>query len=168
MDLKAREVLLDCKEALEELNGTQGSIWRRRFITVVILLRTVGYVLNKIDKEKSEFHQEAINKHWENLKNDKSKHRIFFNFIQEERNFILKEYRINAGQSATVYIGSDLTGINVTYDYPIIEGYYKGQDQRAIILEAIQWWEKELESIEDELKNHVCYERKMQYMNEEN
>jgi hypothetical protein len=149
MNIKALEVLSDCKGALEELDGTSGSIWRRRFITAITLLRAVGHILHKVDSKTSNIYKEAIDSRWKIWVKDKLKHEIFWNFIEKERNFILKEYQINGGQSATVYIG-DVP--SCMYYYPMNDGIYKGRDQRDLIMEAIKWWEIELKIIEDEIK----------------
>ncbi len=148
MKIKAREVLSDCKDALEELDNTQGSIWRIRFITAITLLRAVGHILEKVDGKTSDIHKSVIENQWTIWKNDRTNHEIFWSFIENERNLILKEYQINGGQGVTVFIGED----RCEYNYPMNDGYYKGRDQRDIILEAIQWWEKELSTIEDEIE----------------
>jgi hypothetical protein len=47
MTRTAREVLKDCRGAVEEIGGgVQGRAWRRRWVTAVVLLRTVGYAPN--------------------------------------------------------------------------------------------------------------------------
>ena len=156
MEFKAREVLSDCKDALEELNNVQGSIWRRRFITAMTLLRAVGHVLIKVDGKTGDIHKSVIENQWAIWKNDRKNHEIYFSFIEKERNLILKEYQINGGQSVTILMDED----RCEYSYPMNDGYYKGRDQREMILEAIQWWERELSIIENEIEKREQSELK--------
>ena len=56
MTLAARQVLEDCKEAANDIDGkVQGSAWRRRYVVAVVLLRTVGYVLGRIACENTKY-----------------------------------------------------------------------------------------------------------------
>jgi hypothetical protein len=53
--------------ALGEIEGTQGAVWKRRWITAVVLLRTLADVLHEVDVELSEEHRQVINKWWAEL-----------------------------------------------------------------------------------------------------
>lgn len=154
MTTASRQVLDDCRGALAELtDGVQGGTWRRRWIIAVVLLRSVGYVLRNIDGATDPAHKTAIANWW-----SKPKPEIFRLFIERERNNILKLYEINAGQGATTKLRGVQTGgteagpPNPTiYHYPINAGHFKGRDQRGLILEAIEWWERELDAIDAEI-----------------
>ena len=164
MTTAAREVLIDCRGALAELSdGVQGPTWRRRWIIAVVLLRATGHVLEKVDSARSPKHKAAIAQWWANLKSTKPIPAIFWLFIEEERNTIVKEYQTNAGQGVTI----QLSGIELNlrtgeqkidppnppkYHYTMNAGHFQGKDQRELIEEAIQWWEAELDAIDIALR----------------
>ena len=110
MTAAARETLEDCRGALAELtDGVQGRDWRRKWILAVVLLRTVGHVLDKVDGSRSAAYRKAIDSWWSALKAGKPAPTIFWQLIDEERNSILKEYQTTAGQGVTV----QLSGIEI-------------------------------------------------------
>jgi hypothetical protein len=95
----AREVLDDCRGAINSLiDGLQGREWRRCWILSVVLLRTIGHVLNKVDGAQSQAHRAAIDRWWEDLNSRKPEPAIFRAFIEEERKLILKEYQTKGGK----------------------------------------------------------------------
>ena len=163
MTTAARQVLADCRGALEEFaDGVEGPAWRRRWITAVVLLRTVGYVLKNVDGASTDKHKAEISRFWANLKSTKPNPAIFWRFIEEERNTIVHEYQTNAGQGVTVQ--GRVFEINVrtrkqkvdppkppVYHYTMNAGYYKDRDQRELIAEAIRWWEAELDALDSAL-----------------
>ncbi|XOV83658.1 MAG: hypothetical protein ACFHXK_00780 [bacterium] len=163
MTATARRVLDECRGLLVELRSDpSGGDWRRLWILTVALLRTVGYALANVDAEADEELGVIINQHWVALRNTRPEPEIFWSFINEERNNILKEYRVNAGINVTVRPGTNsydrVTG-EVTEiapsrptltDYVINEGPFAGQDHREVVEEAIQWWDSYLSAIEDD------------------
>jgi hypothetical protein len=144
MTSKAREVLGDCEKALQDLSihGLQGRAWRLRWVTAVVLLRTVGYVLKKVDEVSSPYMKEAIDEAWKECK--RTKPQIFHCFIEEDRNLILKEYTIRAGQGVTIHVGS-----HTEWSYTIRGGPFDGRDQREVVEEAIAWWKQYLDRVDD-------------------
>ena len=148
MTRAAREVLEDCRGAIDEIGGgIQGRAWRRRWVTAVVLLRTVGYVLAEIDVNISPKYKLAIEAAWARLKKSKSTAPIFWEFIDAERHNIIHQYEVGAGQGITVYLGQNKP---VENHYLVNTGPFAGRDQREILREAIAWWEKYLDSIEHE------------------
>lgn len=160
MTLAAREALEDCRGALAELtDGVQGRQWRRRWIVAVVLLRAVGHVLDNVDGSRSSAYRAAISNWWSRLKAAKPCPEIFWSFIEQERNTILKEYQTHAGQGVTI----QLTGVELNlptgeqkvdvpkrpmYHYTMNSGFFKGREQRELLAEAIEWWAKELDAID--------------------
>jgi len=106
MTIRAREVLEDCRQALDEIqDGVVGRQWRIRWIAAIALLRSVGHVLKNVDSASNPLMKRHIDEAWVNLVASKPKPTIFWEFIQKERNNILKEYRIRAGQGVTIRPG---------------------------------------------------------------
>ncbi|WP_297325650.1 hypothetical protein [Nitrosomonas sp.] len=147
----ARKVLKDCRDATGDLvDGIQGGEWRRRWILAVVLLRAVGHVLAKVDGARSDEYKNEIKSWWTALKEGKPNPDIFWEFIEEERNTILKEYSTKAGQGVKIYLGNQSS---TTYHYTINSGPFKGQDQRCVLDKAISWWESELDRIDQKVQS---------------
>lgn len=141
----ARVVLEDCRWALAELRADPpGRAWRIRWFGALAMLRAVGHVLERIDKKSSPEMKEAISDWWNNLKSTKPYPAVFWEFIDRERDAILKEYKYRAAQNTTVHLG---TG-SITYTYDIHDGPFDGQDPRDVVQQAIEWWEQQLAGIE--------------------
>lgn len=148
MTTQARKVLADCNATITEIkDGIQGDEWRRRWITVVVLLRTVGYVLKNVDATQSEKLKKIVDDKWKSIHDTKPEPAIFWEFIEKERNNILKEYKINAGQGITIVIGGP-----THYHYTINSGLFKGRDQLDVAQDAIEFWESYLDDIDSKAK----------------
>lgn len=146
MQLRARVVLDDCRGALRDLrDGVQGDEWRRRWVTAVVLLRAVGHVLMKVDSQTDAGVRAASGKKWAALQKSKPDPKIFWQFIDDERNLILKEYVIRAGQGVTVNLAAE-----IAHSYPVHDGPFAGMDQREVIRIAIDWWNCYLGEVENE------------------
>ncbi|WP_137105759.1 hypothetical protein [Azospirillum argentinense] len=164
----AREVLSDARLALDMLQTeTDPDRWRVHWAGGVALLRAVGHVLLNVDQrtntELAKIGDEA-HRRWRST--DPS-HAVYRDFILEERNNILKEYRSKVHPLAEVPVAIRLTVVNpetgeVSYldqiaDFdenlfrPLVEGYGEGEDARDVFGEAINWWERELTAIDKEL-----------------
>ena len=146
MTRAAREVLEDCRGAVDEIGGgIQGRAWRRRWVAAVVLLRTVGYVLGRVDINVSPRYKGAIEAAWKQLNISKPEPVIFWGFIEVERNNIIHEYEVGAGQGATVYLGQNKP---VENHYLVNTGPFTGRDQRDVLREAIGWWESYLNAVD--------------------
>lgn len=163
MTNSARLVLADCEKAAAEIDSDiQGSSWRRWWITSVVLLRTVGHVLKKVDSTRSAAHKLAIDEAWRSLRRSKPEPAIFWGFIEDERNNILKEYKLSAGQGVIVRPGGVTVnrvtgeqhaseGLPTIYHYVINDGCFKGRDPRCVLREAIEWWRAHLDAIDSNI-----------------
>lgn len=146
MTRAAREVLEDCRGAVDEIGGgVQGRAWRRRWVAAVVLLRTVGYVLSKVDANASPRYRKAIEDAWNQLSATKPLPEIFWGFIDAERHNIVHEYEVGAGQGATVHLGQNRP---VEHHYLLNTGPFAGQDQREVLRTAIAWWDTYLNDID--------------------
>ena len=164
MTYAAREVLDDCRLALAMLEEeTDLSKWRVHWAAAVALLRAVGHVLDKVDGEDplTKRLAGAAFKRW---KGPAPEHEIFREFIEPERNTVLKEYRFrhhpldevdmaaiftlqNVETGETMQSG-DVFRIGDNIYRPFQEGWREGDDARDVLSEAIDWWEAELSALE--------------------
>jgi hypothetical protein len=158
MQLTARDVLSDCEIALEILEDTEDvRRWRVLWSGAVALARTVGHVLRHVDRKEPQF-RAAIDQRFEFWKSERDANAVFWDFIEEERNNLLKEYKSRVSDAEEIPLGilpstedldseeTFLLGENLYR--PILSGYGEGEDARDIYKEALDWWERELSAIE--------------------
>ena len=166
MTHSARQVLADCRIALELLeHETDLGRWRVHWAGAVALVRTVGHVLDKVDGEDSELRSVA-RLAFNRWKGDAPEHEIFREFIEPERNNILKEYRFRHHPLKDVPIAVEFNLRTATGEVrrhaevfelgdniyrPMMDGYRKGDDARDVLEEALDWWERELDAIDAEV-----------------
>jgi hypothetical protein len=163
MTIKAREVLRDCGSLLAELTTEPpDELWRLRWAGLVALLRAVAHVLDKIDGPSSPETRQVIDSAWEKLKKSKPEPKIFWDFIEAERNNVLKAYVFGPRISITVRPGPAwlnlATGASggspggpTTFDYFMRSGAFDGHGPRQPCLEAIEFWSSYLDAIEREI-----------------
>lgn len=155
MTTTARKVLNDCRHAHELLELEENeSKFRLLWVSCSSLLRAVGHVLHKVDAKTNPELKIAIADWWEKLTNDKSQHPIFFEFIERERNNILKEYELGMF-SGEIDVLISTTGETFTLAEtafcPMSYGTFEGKDCRDIALQAIEWWDTQIDIIEKSL-----------------
>jgi hypothetical protein len=104
------------------------------------LLRASMHALDKVDAV-TEPMKSANASVWSERNTDS----IFKDFIEMDRNLLLKQYQLRAGQNVAVYIGpsphSEIT-------YTMNDGPFKGQDPREIVDQAITWISDFLEEVD--------------------
>lgn len=112
--------------------------WFVPWIAGLALLRSIGHVLVKIDGKSSERHKEIIANAWDSWKTEAISRDVFFNFVEKERNNILKTFEFGAR------IEQAKDGIRLMY----------GDDDDALELyrTAVYWWRYQLESMEFQLR----------------
>ena len=156
---RAREVLADCELALADFEAAGPTpYWRTRWTGLVALLRCVGHVLHKVDAVQSTNLKKAVADAWDDLKKTMPEPRIYWEFIEEERNNILKAYEFGARMNTTVRPGTahlSLSGEGwqgpsgpTTYDSFIRSGSYGGRDAVEVCLDAIAFWRDFLDRVE--------------------
>lgn len=169
---KSREVLQWCiYGSLKMAHQPTGPDWILVWAGTIALLRAVGHVLDKegSDPKTDQRLQTAIKGHWSSLKKTKPNPAIFWKFIQEDRNILLKDGEFRAGQSVEI----KLTGVSATfltenqtpppvspqppsepiYSYHMNDGDFVGRDPRDLVAEAIRWWEAQFQQIESAALN---------------
>jgi hypothetical protein len=164
---KAREVLEDCRVALSLLEEeTDIQRWRIHWAAALALIRAVGHVLDKVDGDDPLVKQAAgaAFKQW---KSEDLKHEIFREFIERERNNLLKEYHSDVHPLSEVTLAVEVTarpvggGIPIKFGHvgeigdniyrPVLDGPWEGDDARDVLGEAIAWWDEQLTAIEKEV-----------------
>jgi hypothetical protein len=159
MQLAARKVLNDVISAYEMLECEDDpQKIRILWIAAISLCRSVGQVLDKIDCRAPSALTEHIKSQWKDIKSNTAGNLIFHEFIEKERNLILKEYQIGyfSGEFQVV-VGESCLGILEEGLYlPISHGFYVGEDCRDILAEAINWWNEKLTEIEGYAQNNFA------------
>lgn len=165
MTAAAREVLRDCRVALELLENEKDlRNWRIHWVAALALIRAVGHVLHKVDGSNQKW-QKPIKSAYGQWTSLTQEHEIFREFINKERNNILKAYQFNLHPNDEVDVLVMLTGVNpatgTTVEIPrtfpvgeniyrpILDGYREGDDARDVYNEALDWWERELSQLEE-------------------
>ena len=164
----ARAVLADCEAALEMLEDEENpQRWRVLWAGAMALLRAVGHVLQKVDGESATL-RPLIDAAYNRWKANRSENAVFWEFIEEERNSILKEYRfhvLESGEVDIVVVGdagnADSGGLSTSTELftlgenifkPVTGGFGEGEDARDIYRDAVSWWYAELSGIEARLR----------------
>ncbi|HZG08724.1 MAG TPA: hypothetical protein VEZ70_07090 [Allosphingosinicella sp.] len=160
----ARIVLADCQIALELLEEQEDEgRWRVHWVGAVALIRAVGHVLDKVDGQMPAI-KETARAAFRRWNSDDPAHTIFREFIDAERNNILKEYQSKVFPNSDVPVAIMVTAVHprtgetiqvplaeVIPDNlykPLVEGFGEGEDAREVYAEAIAWWGRELEEID--------------------
>lgn len=143
--LKAWAPLWDCISILFQFQNSDVADgeeelpeWRIYWVAGLALLRTVGHVLAKVDAKTSPNHASAISALWKNLQADRRAAAIFWDFIERERNNLLKTYSFGA----RLAWGED--------QYAYVE-FEDGLDAFELFREAVYWWRHHLMALEREL-----------------
>ncbi len=165
MTLAARAVLADARLALDMLQAeADPDRWRVHWVGGAALLRAVGHVLLNVDHEADPELARVGNAAHRRWRSADPAHVVYREFILEERNNILKEYRSKVHPLDNVPVAisltlvhaeaSDVSQVDQRIDLdenlfrPLVEGYGEGEDARDVFAEAINWWERELAIIE--------------------
>lgn len=160
MSLRARQVIADAVVAIEDFEASASTpYWRTRWVAVVSILRAVGYVAANVDATGDEILKSAVDSEFAEIVRTKPEPTIFWNFIFDERNRVVKEMTLGARLSITVRPGAawyDLrTGETggtesepTTYDHFMRGGIYDGRDPRELCRKAIKFWNEYLDRVE--------------------
>ena len=152
MTTTARKALIDLIHAHEMLEGEEDAKrFRVLWVAAISLARAIGHVLAKIDAVSSPKLRSAISDTYSDWKKNPSKNVIFFEFIDHERNSVLKEFEfgfMSGPINVVVIADSGVHSIAENLFCPLGSGPYAGEDCRDILAEAIKWWELQLTQIE--------------------
>lgn len=98
-------------------------------------------MLDKIDAQASPMHRKVINALWREWKRSPKENAIFWDFIERERNNLLKAYAFGAS------IESRDHGFELVYS--------TGDDAVGLYREAVYWWRCQLEALEQHLSGEA-------------
>ncbi len=156
MTTQAKKVLNDLQQSHIMLEIEEDyTRFRVLWVAAITLARAVGHTLDKVDSKQSILMKTIVEKKWKDIKNseNRAENIIFFEFIENERNQILKEYEFGM-LSSPVDLVIENTDSVFTLDsciyMPLQDGKYAGEDCRDVLAEAILWWEKYIYEIDVE------------------
>ena len=150
-----KSALQDVELCLEWLDEESDEFrFRMALIAAVTLIRAVGHVLSKVDGSQHPELGEIITRRFHEWKRDRIRARVFWEFIEAERNSILKEYnlRFDFAPIVTTAEADHAWRIGSNLYCPVAEGAYAGEDVRDVLREAVAWWKSELAIIEKEFR----------------
>lgn len=153
-----KSVLQDVEQCLEWLEEESDEFkFRMGLIAAVALIRSVGHVLQKVDGNRDPILMRIITRRFDDLKNDRANARVFWEFIEAERNLILKEYdlRFDFAPIVTTADADHAWRIGSNIYCPMADGVYAGEDVRDVLREAVAWWKEELAGIEKETRGQA-------------
>jgi hypothetical protein len=137
-----------------------GLEWVLTWAGTIALLRAVGHALVNDDAKKDARLEKAQRAWWDKLKAAKPNPSIFWEFIERDRNLLLKEADLTVGHSVQLFLsGGTIVPRHAPqppppqqpiYTYQMSSGCFAGQDPRDLVRDAIDWWEKQLSEIEQQ------------------
>lgn len=159
----ARVVLQDARHAIMNHNDElQAEAFRVSWFSIVGLLRAVGHVLDKLDKLSSPEMKHAIESKWADINSTKPNPKIYWEFIDKERNRFLKNYE--HGITRTLTIPGSTKGFTLSVDCGnsrggqlspgsklnsyISDGEFKGRYEKDLAIEAYDWWGNYLDEVD--------------------
>jgi hypothetical protein len=156
---KARIVLQDCQNAVASHSlDLQGEELRVSWVAILTLLRAVGHVLDKVDGKSSPAMAQAVAKWWKATNASKPEPAIFWQFIDDARNRVVKLYEhgiwrqlvlegpLHQGMPTTILVdqANAQGGKIITEDGHVIselsDGAFAGRSERDVAFEACRWW----------------------------
>lgn len=153
MILRSETVLADCKRTIEKLESERDpELFRIWLVAAFALIRAVGHVLDKVDGAASEEIRVRVQRLWPEWKKGEGEHQIFKDFIELERNAILKTYEFKFEPDPSPIHFTDgkelfeLANEDLFY-VPADSGPYAGEDVRELLRQACNWWRKQLAQI---------------------
>lgn len=165
MTENARRILNDCRACLQMLEDEENETrWRVLRAAALALIRSVGHALDKVDGSSVKNESHKIFAQW---KATKPEPRIFWEFIDAQRNLVLKEYRheTHIAESISVYVdrdgqpfvprdfsshiaGEQCFALEGVLYRPNTMAFRFGEDFRDTYQEAIDFWEEQILPIE--------------------
>ncbi|GAA0595856.1 hypothetical protein GCM10009416_37770 [Craurococcus roseus] len=161
--LAAWAVLEDAARSVDLAVNADEDHWRVHWAGSLALLRAVGHVLRKVDRERSESHRKCGDewwKRWDPKKGTEAKPNLFADFIETERNLVLKQYEFRfdpAERHGILFLRSSdklltrdgkLLFTRSLERFVITDGAFKDRDGRELLRESHRWWAAQLSEID--------------------
>ncbi len=147
--IAARRVVRDIRIVHEDLRRALGEndLQRTRiaWIAALTLLRSVGHVLAKVDTRRAGWLKDAINTKHQAVKQDMFHNLIFHEFIERERNVVIKEYKASIFDFVDDTDNGKKSKIVVT-NIQIGTDVYTPSEAIAV---ALRYWERYLDHVEE-------------------
>jgi hypothetical protein len=156
-------VLEDAARSINLAVSADEDHWRVHWAGSLALLRAAGHVLHKVDENRSEAHRKCSKDWWQRWNPEggtEGKPNIFSDFIEAERNLILKQYKFRfdpadrlghvfscSGERIFLRDGTPLLSRNLER-FVITDGAYAGRDGRELLREARRWWADQLSELD--------------------
>jgi len=146
-ELKSRQVLKDLIYFCEQLEDDMPEQeWRVRWIAICTLARAVGHILKEDGKRLC---KPAIT---DQLFQEIKSEQIFSDFIERDRNLILKEYNFRT-ENGPVSIAGLLTEagdrIVTSQNFHTLKGTcFDGMMPKAAMAKVCEWWAEKLDIVE--------------------
>lgn len=155
--LSCNRARLDASRGIRELENMLAqdrlllSNWRVQYIGVCALLRAAIHLLS-VDSKSC--HNQAVanelRSEWNNIAENRDAHKIYWEFINKERNAILKEYHWSAyeayldkdGKTISPTVDSSVAGLLLVSDRSELRirgGAYQDEDVLSVLSEAENW-----------------------------
>ncbi|WP_063659667.1 hypothetical protein [Aliivibrio fischeri] len=168
--MKSREVYDDCCYARDELEKAieEGNYQKAKILwfSCLTLLRAIGHVLHKVDQPKyDDFFSTQLDekyKFW--IKHEP----IFKDFIDKERNKIVKEYAssldveeivkekvlvTNSGLRIVTNSGQSILATTTLRSLVKARGHLAGKTPISVLNSALIWWNEQLDYFEGLARN---------------
>jgi hypothetical protein len=148
--LRARQVLNDAMKASSSLEVEDDEQLRRVFwVASVVLARAALHVLDKVDAASDPTLREEVDRRWRELNDSKPVPGIFWNFLELERNLVLKQFEFAPDLEDRFLMIEGGTGFLLLEDGSKLalesflsiktDGPFKGRDAREVLSEALDW-----------------------------
>jgi len=159
----SNRALRDAKRGISNLENrlaqryTLLADWKVEYVGVCALLRAAIHLI-QIDSKSchSKSVTEELKREWQLIKSEKDKHAIYWEFINKERNSILKEYQWGSykqyfDESGDPILAKDLSLLTMfgggnTSDLRIRGGPFDGRETLEVLAEAANWVEGRISS----------------------
>jgi hypothetical protein len=150
----ARRMLWDCDLAIRGLpmKGANQAAWRNGWFGVVTLLRAIGHGLKNEDAKRSTYLNEAIATAWQRWKVDLESCQIFYGFIDDERNALLKQYQFRNERKIYSFQPQECEDGEAAGQHLVLIGGRAVAPCLAIRI-AWEWWRAEIARIERHAAN---------------
>ena len=109
--------------------------WLIPWVAGLTLLRATGHVLGKVDAQKSDKHKAEIAELWRRWNEKRTENWVFWDFIEEERNNVIKEFEF----------GFQIEPYSEPEEYEVDDTVHK---KIELFRESVYWWRAQLRAVE--------------------